>query len=157
MAMEQSSSTVVVVPAEPSDFSQITDLYLASRADALPYLNRVHSDEAVRAWIKDTLLRRGVTWLAKEQDTVVGFLSLLDNDIDQLYILPGYYRRGIGSKLLRRAMEESPERLHLYTFQKNTRARAFYEKHGFRAIRFADGSQNEEKEPDILYEWRGVE
>lgn len=99
MAMEQSSSTVVVVPAEPSDFSQITDLYLASRADALPYLNRVHSDEAVRAWIKYTLLRRGVTWLAKEQDTVVGFLSLLDNDIDQLYILPGYYRRGIGHRV----------------------------------------------------------
>lgn len=155
--MEQSSSPVVVTQAEVNDFAQVAELYLASRADALPYLNQVHTDEAVRAWIKGTLLQRRTTWIAKDQDKVVGFLSLLGDDIDQLYILPGYYRQGIGSKLLLRAMEESPKRLHLYTFQKNARARAFYESHGFRAIRFTDGSRNEEKEPDILYEWHGVE
>jgi hypothetical protein len=26
--------------------------------------------------------------------------------------------------------------------------------HGFRAVEFTDGSANEEREPDVLYEWR---
>jgi hypothetical protein len=29
----------------------------------------------------------------------------------------------------------------------------FYERHGFMAIEFTDGSGNEEKEPDVLYRW----
>ena len=39
-------------------------------------------------------------------------------------------------------------------FQRNAAARAFYEKHGFRAVAFGDGSANMEAEPDALYEWR---
>jgi hypothetical protein len=33
-------------------------------------------------------------------------------------------------------------------------ARRFYERHGLRAVRFTDGTGNEEKTPDALYEWR---
>lgn len=38
-------------------------------------------------------------------------------------------------------------------FQRNTGARAFYERHGFVAVDFNDGSRNEEKEPDATYRW----
>jgi len=41
--------------------------------------------------------------------------------------------------------------LELYTFARNEGARRFYERHGFRAIAF--GQENEENEPDVLYEW----
>jgi ribosomal protein S18 acetylase RimI-like enzyme len=44
--------------------------------------------------------------------------------------------------------------IRLYTFQENDGARRFYERHGFRAIEFGDGSNNEENCPDVLYEWR---
>jgi hypothetical protein len=47
----------------------------------------------------------------------------------------------------------SPRRLQLFTFQRNERARAFYEARGFVAIGASDGSGNEEGEPDLLYEW----
>jgi len=40
------------------------------------------------------------------------------------------------------------------TLEANQRARAFYERRGFRAIAFGDGSGNEERCPDVLYEWR---
>ncbi len=39
--------------------------------------------------------------------------------------------------------------------QRNNRARAFYERHGFRVARMTDGADNEEREPDILYVWGG--
>jgi hypothetical protein len=38
-------------------------------------------------------------------------------------------------------------------FQTNTRARRFCEARGFRAIRFTDGADNEERTPDVRYRW----
>ena len=74
--------------------------------------------------------------------------------LDHLYLLPSHYRRGIGTALLDKAKQASGGKILLYAFQKNTRARAFYERHGFRAIWFGDGAENEEHEPDVLYEWQ---
>ena len=95
----------------------------------------------------NVLLCRGETWVARLDGHVVGFLTLIGDDLDQLYLRPGYYRRGIGSLLLTKAKERSAGRLHLFTFQRNERARAFYEAHGFRIVNLSDGSRNEEGEP----------
>ena len=40
------------------------------------------------------------------------------------------------------------------SFQKNIAARRFYERNGFVVIEETDGAGNEEREPDVLYEWR---
>ena len=37
--------------------------------------------------------------------------------------------------------------------QQNTAARMFYERHGFRVVSLSDGSNNEERCPDVLYEF----
>ena len=62
--------------------------------------------------------------------------------------------QGIGTKLLDLARAELRPPIRLYTFQANERARCFYESRGFRAVAFGDGTGNEEKCPDVLYEWR---
>jgi hypothetical protein len=49
--------------------------------------------------------------------------------------------------------QHSFDRLQLWTFQRNLRARGFYEARGFALVRQTDGSDNEEKEPDALYLW----
>jgi GNAT superfamily N-acetyltransferase len=140
--------------ATAGDAAEIAELYLASRTDALPFLRRVHSDAQTRCWIADTLLTTRETWIARAGQSIVGVLALQGEDLDQLYLLPGWYRRGIGSLLLAKAKELSPARLTLFTFQRNARARAFYEAHGFHIVEMGDGTGNEEGEPDILYEWR---
>lgn len=61
---------------------------------------------------------------------------------------------GIGTRFLDRARAELRPPIRLYTFQGNQSARHFYEHHGFEAIAFGDGSGNEERCPDVLYEWR---
>lgn len=142
--------------AAAPDAAAVAEVYLASRADALPYLPRVHSDEAVRTWIGSLIVGPGETWVAELRGAIVGFVVVVGEDLDQLYLAPGYYRRGIGSRLLDRAKALSPSGLHLYAFQKNARARAFYEAHGFTVFDLNDGSRNEEREPDMQYEWRGV-
>lgn len=96
---------------------------------------------------------RGETWVARLGGAIVGFMALVGSDLEQLYVLPGYYRCGVGRRLLDLAKARSPAGLCLYTFQKNRRARAFYESQGFRIADMTDGLRNQEKEPDICYEW----
>jgi GNAT superfamily N-acetyltransferase len=139
--------------ASASDADEIARLYLASWADALPYLRRVHTDDEVYTWVADVVLRKGETWIACLGGVIVGFMVLVGDELDQLYVLPGYYRCGVGRKLLDLAKTRSPAQLFLYTFQRNDRARVFYESQGFRIIDMTNGLRNEEQEPDICYEW----
>ena len=46
--------------------------------------------------------------------------------------------------------------LQLWTFQKNSAARGFYENRGFVLIKETDGGTNEEREPDVLYRWQST-
>ncbi|MBL1288016.1 GNAT family N-acetyltransferase [Streptomyces sp. NPDC057067] len=140
--------------ATAGDAEEVTRVYLASRAAALPYLPRVHSDADTLAWITHVLLPGGRTWVAEgEAGELLGFASLDGGELDQLYLRPDVRRRGIGTLLLERAKEASRGELSLYTFRRNAAARAFYERHGFVAEAYDDGGRNEEREPDVLYRW----
>jgi len=138
-----------------ADAREIAAVFIAARHDALPYLPNIHSDDETRRWISETVLGRSRVWVAELDGTVVGFVSLVGDHLDHLYVRPGHYRQGIGDRLLAKAKEMSPEKLRLFAFQRNAVARAFYERRGFVAIAFGDGSANEEHEPDVLYEWGG--
>ncbi|NUQ90403.1 MAG: GNAT family N-acetyltransferase, partial [Glycomyces artemisiae] len=70
-----------------------------------------------------------------------------------LYIEPGAQGRGIGEALLERAKRRRRS-LDLRVFAANTRARAFYARHGFSEVGADDGSGNEEGLPDLLLRWR---
>jgi GNAT superfamily N-acetyltransferase len=145
----------VVRPATAADALEIAEVFLASRRDALPYLPALHSDEETRNWMAAVVVRHSEVWVAALDDVVVGFLAVSGDRLDHLYVRPGHYRQGIGDRLLTKAKEISPERLRLFTFQRNSRARSFYEARGFVPVDFDDGSRNEEGEPDVLYEWVG--
>lgn len=123
----------------------------------MPGVPMAHPDEAVREWIRRDLIPAGRTTVAIVDNRVVGFIAVsMDADggwIDQLYVHPTWVGRGIGTALLDLARRQLSTPLRLYTFQVNRRARRFYERRGFRPVAFGDGSSNEEKCPDVLYEW----
>ncbi|MER6103864.1 GNAT family N-acetyltransferase [Streptomyces sp. NPDC001832] len=141
--------------ATPADGEAVTAVFLASRAAAMAYLPRLHNDEETRAWIDAVVLPDSTVWVAElgEAAEIVGFASLDGTVLDHLYLRPDVRRRGIGTALLETVREASPERLSLHVFQRNTDARTFYERHGFTAGDFDDGSRNEENEPDVTYHW----
>ena len=144
---------VALLPATSHDADEVARIHLAARADALPYLPRLHTSDEVRTWIAGVVLPRCRVWIARRDGLAVGFLALDGDELDQLYVLPGRTWQGIGSRLLALTKLESPGRLRLFTFQRNAGARAFYEAHDFQAVAFSDGSRNEEREPDIRYLW----
>ncbi|MER7726789.1 GNAT family N-acetyltransferase [Streptomyces sp. NPDC096323] len=144
--------------ARVEDAGPLTRLFLDSRAAAMPYLARVHSDEATLGWMTHVVLPGTDVRVAELRESggaaePVGFVSVDGDELEHLYVRPDVRRRGIGTLLLAKARERSPQGLALYAFQRNADARAFYERHGFTAVAFDDGSRNEENEPDVRYRW----
>ncbi len=143
--------------ATVGDADSVADVYLRSRKELVACAPLVHSDEDVRDWVRGRLIPAGRTTVAVADGRVIGLLAVSRGTdcswIDQLYLLPEWVERGIGTRLLELAQSALPSPIRLYTFQCNERARCFYERRGFQAIAFGDGSGNEEKCPDILYEW----
>jgi GNAT superfamily N-acetyltransferase len=149
------SPPYVIRAAEARDASEIAEVHTVAMREAMPYLPHLHTDEETRAWVAEIVLPRQEVWVADAGGRVIGVTSLEGDMVQQLYILPGHQGFGIGSALLALAKSRRPDGLRLYAFQRNTHARAFYERRGFVPITFGDGSGNEEGEPDVLYEWRG--
>lgn len=140
------------------DADIVADVYLRSRKELVAGAPLAHSDESVRGYVRNVLIPAGRTTVALVDGVIVGFMAVsTDADcawIKQLYLAPAWIGRGIGTRLLDLAKAELPPPIRLYTFQCNQRARHFYERRGFQAVRFSEGAGNEEKCPDILYEWR---
>jgi ribosomal protein S18 acetylase RimI-like enzyme len=143
----------LIRPAEARDAGAIAEVHTVSMRDALPYLPELHTDAETRDWVANIVLPQQEVWVAEAGGRVVGVAALDGEMLMQLYILPGEQGRGIGSALLAKAMARRPDGLSLYAFQRNTRARGFYERRGFIAVALGDGSGNEEDEPDVLYRW----
>ena len=139
--------------AETRDADAIAVVHRTSMRQALPYLPDLHTEDEDRAWVANVVLPYQEVWIAEAGGRVVGVAALDGDMLAQLYILPGEQGRGIGSALLTKAMARRPAGMRLYAFQRNTRARGFYEHRGFVAVEFGDGSGNEEGEPDVLYQW----
>lgn len=90
----------------------------------------------------------------QQEARVVGFLSMADGTIHNLYIRPSHQGQGIGQPLLEAAKAASGGKLKLWVFEPNEGAIQFYERHGFNTVRKTDGQDNEEKVPDRLMVWQ---
>jgi ribosomal protein S18 acetylase RimI-like enzyme len=146
--------------ANRTDAEAVADVYLASRKAFVSFAPPAHSDAEVRQWIAEVLIPSGGVTVAVRGEQIVGMMATAHEQgydwIDQLYLDPDFTRIGIGSLLLTQAKQQLRPPIRLYTFQANAGARRFYERHGFQVIAFRDGQGNEERCPDILYEWTGV-
>lgn len=91
--------------------------------------------------------------VAEAGGVVVGYVASTPGWIDHLYVDPAFAGRGVGRALLAHAKARQPEGVTLWTFVVNERARRFYERAGFVAVEFGDGSTNQEGQPDVRYSW----
>jgi GNAT superfamily N-acetyltransferase len=119
----------------------------------LPWLAGRHTPDDDQAHFTGPLFEACAVWGAFCQEELTGFIATRPGWIDQLHVLPQAQGRGIGSALLTLAQREEAA-LRLWTFQANEPARAFYAHHGFNLVEATDGQTNEEREPDLLLEWR---
>lgn len=130
----------------------VADLYWRVRSDnpaTIPAM--IHSHHEVQGWAREHLLPSYDVWVAELDGALLGFIALGRPDwIEHLYVRADVAGQGLGTRLLELAKRELAGPIQLWTFQSNIGARRFYERHGFVAVEWTDGD-NEEGAPDVLY------
>jgi putative acetyltransferase len=139
--------------ATPEDAPAIAALMRTTFRVSLPFLPELHTAEQDLAYVSGHLIPNTTVWVAEFEGVIGGYVAFRSDWIDHLYIHPERQGQGIGPALLARAMDDGLPK-QLWAFQQNEPARRFYEARGFKAVEFTDGEGNEEKTPDVRYEWR---
>lgn len=104
--------------------------------------------------------------IAEDEGQAIGFVCIFGNAdarwgtlIDNLHVLPQAKGRGVGRYLIRAAARWSAENhpdvgLHLWVYEDNAPARAFYERMGGQMVgRLAQPSPDGNVHVDLCYSW----
>jgi len=163
--MTEHSTTIALRQARPEDAVTIADLIRSSKGTAMPWLAVPHTAEEDRNWVATVLLPEHDVWLATADDgagngsggeRIAGILALTPGHLEQLYVATDQQGAGIGRLLVDHAKRLHPGGLELWVFQRNARARRFYESAGFVLAELTDGAATEEREPDARYVWAPI-
>ncbi len=134
----------------PDDAPAIAAVMRAARAAAMPWLPVLHGPDEDLAYF-GRQVEANAAYVAVLAGRVVGFAVVDEREqvLEHLYLDPPLRRRGIGAALVAHARTRHPGPLELWCFRDNTDARAFYRAQGGLELFETDGSDNEEKTPDV--------
>lgn len=117
----------------PEDLEVIMDIWYRSSSLAHPFLSSEFVDK-VKADMANLYIPGSDTWVYTIDDAIVGFLSMMGNEIGGLFVDPDKHAKGIGSKMVDFICSQHPT-LEVEVFEKNQIGRAFYSKYGFKQIK----------------------
>ena len=136
--------------ATQTDAKAIADVYFASNR-LLDFLPKLHDLDSYRWYVANVMLKEWTVTVAEDDSGIVAFLGRRGEEMGHFYTRPDRIGQGVGTQLVEAAKASGVDALELWCFQANTRARRFYQARGFRASRFTDGADNEERTPDVRY------
>ncbi|MCW3098798.1 MAG: Acetyltransferase [Chthonomonadaceae bacterium] len=119
----------MIRPYQISDTESIIEVWHAAAVIAHDFVPDAFW-QTERDALRNTYLDVAETCVYVTDDRVVGFLSLLGDEIGGLFILPAYQGQGIGTRLVQHARTIRGD-LFLRVFKRNVRAIHFYESCGF--------------------------
>lgn len=115
------------------DLEQIINVWYQSSTLAHPFLSSSFM-EKIKLDMKTIYVPDSETWVYEIDTKIVGFISMLGNEIGGLFVLPNSHSSGIGTKLVNFITKAHSE-LEVEVFEKNSIGRAFYDKYGFERIK----------------------
>lgn len=142
---------MAIVPAQRDQVETLVDMWLALAegqrdhdSHILPSENRIHVRESVlrhvvsgRVFVAEETSLRGFVMFSVESGRYE--LAVTRGIVENLYVVPEYRNRGIGSALLDAAESKLYARgvdvVTLDVLAANADARSFYERHGYRPHR----------------------
>ena len=139
----------------PGDEAEVVGVWHRSGLAAYTYLPawQALTIETARVVFREVILARCAIWVGTLDGHIVAYLAMNGSYVDRLYVDPGEWRKGWGTRFVNLAKRLSPCGLELHTHQENHAARALYENRGFRAVKFGI-SPSPESAPDVEYHWR---
>lgn len=100
------------------------------RSFCAPDFVGMHTPERQRNYIR-TKMNCGSKFFMLTEDEPIGIVSVKDDLIEDLYILPEKQKMGYGTKLLQFAVEQCTGTPALWILENNTDAKRLYHKMGF--------------------------
>lgn len=124
-------------PARIADLSRMAEIYIFNnRLNFFPIFREpgysfgeLQVIPLAEHWLKDPEFLSN-TYVFDEDGLVFGFIQVIGDEARKLFVEPYFQSRGIGAALLTYAIEHHNVRW-LWALEKNTRAIAFYSRHGF--------------------------
>jgi len=140
---------------QPADAADVVEVWHRAGTAAYTFLPtwQAFTLEQAREVFDRIIRPHCAIWVATLDERVVAYLAMKGTYIDRLCVDPLEWRKGWGTQLVNIAKQVSPSGLELHTHQENFVARVFYERHGFRAVKFGF-SPPPESAPDVEYHWR---
>jgi len=142
-------------PFQDADEPAVAAVWHRAGLAAYPYLPtwQTLTPEQARRVFHEVIRVRCAIWVGTLDEQIVAYLAMNGSYLDRLYVDPSEWRNGWGARLIGLAKTLAPHGIELHTHQANTAARALYEKHGFKAVKFGV-SPPPESAPDVEYHWR---
>ena len=130
----------VIRAAKETDFDSVKDITQTTiwsvypkyyPSGAVQFFSNHHSDDRIRADIV-----AGIVFLIEVDGTAIGTVTVADNEINRLFVLPDFQRKGYGRELMDFAEEMiSKEHDHII-FDASLPAKQIYLKRGYVATKY---------------------
>ncbi|MCB0613778.1 MAG: GNAT family N-acetyltransferase [Phaeodactylibacter sp.] len=117
---------------QTTDTEAILHTWYQASLLAHPFLDTAFL-ERERGNIREIYLPNTETWVYEDGGRVVGFISMMGNEVGAIFLQPEYHGRGIGRQLMDR-VAQIHEVLEVEVFERNAIGRAFYDRYGFKPI-----------------------
>ena len=117
----------------PEDLEILMSIWLESSSMAHPFLDATFVD-SVKKDMCNLYMPNSDTWVFEENGAILGFISMIKNEIGGLFVTPKHHFKGIGTQLVN-FTSKTHAILEVEVFEKNEIGRAFYDKIGFQFLK----------------------
>ena len=126
-----------------TDLTNVIDIWYKSSTIAHSFLENDFV-EKVKKDMQEIYIPKAETWVYEENGTIIGFISMLGNEVAGLFVDTNKQTKGIGTQLVDFVIKLHNE-LEVEVFEKNKIGRSFYDKYGFKFIKkYFDKASNQE-------------
>ena len=139
----------MIRPYKASDIEGIIDIWLEASFKSHDFIDRDYWTSMVDD-MRSIYLPGSETYVFEIENKIVGFLSLVGNNLEAIFVKPEYQGRGIGKELILKA-KELRSRLKLKVYKRNEKVMGFYEKAGFHPV--SEQIDPGTDQPELVMEW----
>ena len=115
-----------------SDLSGVLSSWENASKIAHPFLDEAFMEQE-RYNVPNMYLPNADTWVAEVDNTVVGFIALIGNEVGAIFVEPNFQGTGLGKSLMDKA-KELHGALEVEVFKENHIGRKFYSAYGFKHL-----------------------
>lgn len=125
-----------------NDTEAIIEVWYQASLIAHPFLTAEFMEQE-QINLCERFLPHSQTWVYEKAGRIVGFISLVENEVGGIFVHPTWQQQGVGRALMDKAATLH-DTLELDVFAANQQGRAFYAKYGFTPVKKVRDDATEE-------------